>query len=490
VAPAARYVLAIDEGSTGVRALVFDGDGRLVTRAYREIAATYPRPGHVEHDAQEIWERTLEVMRQALAQAGARGQDIAAIGITAQRSTAVAWSRSSGRPLHAALSWQDLRTTERCAELAAAGHIAEPLAAATKLEWIVRNVDSVRTALERGDALLGTIESWLVWKLSAGAAHVTDASFASATCLWDFFENRWSGPLLELMTIPQSALPEIRPSSDRYAETDDALLGASVPIAGMAGDQQAAMFGQLCLDPGMTKISYGTSAMADLNAGTSLLFSSNGAFPMVLWKLGGQLHYCLEGVAITAGAAIQWLRDGLGVIGSLAESDAVARQVADSGGVWAIPAFQGLGTPHLDRAARATIGGLSRGSTRAHVVRAVLEGVALRSAELFDALAADSPSAPPAVLRVDGGAAQNDFLLQFQSDVLGIPVERPEALEAAATGAAYLAGLAVGFWADLQSLQRVWRRGARFEPKMSAAERAERRDRFRKQVAAAREVGS
>ena len=486
----ARYVLALDEGSTGVRALVFDRDGRSVGRSYREIGVAYPRPGWVEHDAQAIWERTFEVAREALTAAGAGGRDVAAIGVTGQRSTAVAWSRTTGRPLHAALSWQDLRTAERCAELAAQGHIAEPLAAATKLEWMVRNVDGVRVAIERGDAMLGTVESWLVWKLSGGAAHVTDASFASATCLWDFFEKRWHVGLLELLAIPESTLPEIRPSSDRYGETEGSLFGEKVPITGMAGDQQAAMFGQLCLEPGMTKISYGTSAMADLNAGTALLFSSNGAFPMVLWKLGEELHYCIEGVAITAGAAIQWLRDGLGVIGSVAESDALARQVANSGGVWAVPAFQGLGTPHLDRAARAAIGGLSRGSTRAHVVRAVLEGVALRSAEVFDALAADSPSGPPAVLRVDGGAAQNDFLLQFQSDVLGIPVERPEALEAAATGAAYLAGLAVGFWPDLESLRNVWRLGARFEPRMSAAERAERRDRFRKQVAAAREVGS
>ena len=490
MAAAARYVLALDEGSTGVRALVFDRDGRLVARRYREIAALYPRPGWVEHDAQAIWERTLEVARDALTAAGARGRDVAAIGVTGQRSTAVAWSRRSGRPLHAAISWQDLRTTERCAELAAQGHIAEPLAAATKLEWMVRNVDGVRKAVERGDALLGTLESWLVWKLSGGAVHVTDASFASATCLFDFFEKRWNAPLLDLLAIPSATLPEIHASSERYGETEQALFDEKVPIAGMAGDQQAAMFGQLCLDPGATKISYGTSAMADLNAGTSLLFSSNGAFPMVLWKLGDELHYCIEGVAITAGAALQWLRDGLGVLDAVADSDALARQVTDSGGVWAVPAFQGLGTPHLDREARASIGGLSRGSTRAHVVRAVLEGVGLRCAELFDALAADSPSGRPAVLRVDGGAAQNDFLMQFQSDVLGVPVERPEALEAAATGAAYLAGLGVGLWPDVDALRRIWRLGARFEPRMSADERELRRDRFRKHVAAVREVGS
>jgi glycerol kinase len=486
----ARYVLALDEGSTGVRALVFDREGRLVARSYREIGATYPHPGWLEHDAEAIWRRTLDVAREALALAGAAAHDVAAIGLTGQRSTAVAWSRSTSRPLHAALSWQDLRTAERCAELAAQGHIAEPLAAATKFEWMLRNVEEVRTAVERGDALLGTVESWLVWKLSGGAVHVTDASFASATCLFDFFEKRWSAGLLEVLGLPENALPEIRPSSDRYGVTEASLFGASVPIAGLAGDQQAAMFGQLCLEPGATKISYGTSAMADLNAGTSLLFSSNGAFPMVLWKLGEELHYCIEGVAITAGGAIQWLRDGLGVLAAVAESEALARGVADSAGVWAVPAFQGLGTPHLDRSARAVIGGLSRGSTRAHVVRAVLEGVALRCAEVFDALAADSPTGRPAVLRVDGGAAENDFLMQFQSDVLGIPVERPEVLESAATGAAYLAGLGVGFWPNLDGLGRIWRLGKRFEPAMPAGEREEWRERFRKHVVAAREVGS
>ena len=485
-----RYVLALDEGSTGVRALVFDREGRLAARSYREIEATYPRPGWVEHDAEAIWRRTLEVAREALSAAGADARDVAAIGLTGQRSTAVVWSRADGRPLHPAISWQDLRTAERCAELAAQGHIAEPLAAATKLEWMARNVAEVRAAIAGGDALIGTLESWLVWKLSGGAVHVTDASFASATCLFDFFEKRWNTALLEVLDLPQSALPEIRPSSERYGATDAGVLGAPIAIAGLAGDQQAAMFGQLRLDAGATKISYGTSAMADLNAGTSLLFSSNGAFPMVLWKLGEQLHYCIEGVATTAGGAVQWLRDGLGLIRDVGDSEAIAREVADSAGVWAVPAFQGLGTPHLDRAARAVIGGLSRGSTRAHVVRAVLEGVALRSAEVFDALAADSPSGRPTVLRVDGGASQNDFLMQFQSDVLGVPVERPEVLESAAPGAAYLAGLAVGFWPDVETLGRIWRLGRRFEPKMSSTEREERRERFRKHVAAAREVGS
>lgn len=485
-----RYVLAIDEGSTGVRALVFDREGRVAGKASLEITASYPRPGWVEHDAQAIWENTLQVARAALAAAGASGGEVAAIGVTGQRSTAVAWSRSSGQPLCPAISWQDLRTVERCAELLAEGHFATPLAAGTKLEWMVRNVEAVKTGVGNGDARLGTLESWLVWKLSGGRAHVTDPSFASTTLLFDLFEKGWNGALLAVLGIPPSTLPEIRPSSERYAETAPSLFGAAVPIAALAGDQQAAMFGELCFAPGAVKISYGTSAMCNLNAGNSLLLSTNGAFPLVLWKIGDEIDYCLEGNAITAGASIQWLQHGPGILGSLEESDAIARSVPDSGGVWVVPAFQGLGTPHLDPAARAAIGGLSRGSGRGHVVRAVLEGVALRCAEIFDALAADSPFGRPTVLRADGGAAQNDFLLEFQSDILGIPVERPETLEAAATGAAFLAGLAVGFWPDVESLGKIWRLGRRFEPRMSAAEREERRAKFQKQVWAVREVGS
>jgi len=490
VTTTARYVLAIDEGSTGVRALLFDREGRAVSKAYLEVKASYPRPGWVEHDAMAIWQSTLSVARAALAEVGATGGDLAAIGVTGQRSTAVVWSQSTGKPLAPAISWQDLRTSDRCGELLQEGHFVVVLGAATKLEWMVRNVDAVRAAVASGDARLGTLESWLVWKLSGGATFVTDPSFASTTCLFDFLEKRWNGALLDLLGVPLTAIPEIRDSSERYGTSDPSLFGAAVPIAALAGDQQAAMFGELCLEPGSMKISYGTSAMCNLNAGTSLLLSTHGAFPLVSWGLGKELHYCLEGNAITAGASVQWLHHGPGILGSLEESDALARSVPDTGGVWVVPAFQGLGTPYMDPAARAAIGGLSRGSGREHVVRAVLEGVALNCAEVFDALAADSPTGPPDVLRADGGAARNDFLLEFQSDILGIPVERPETLEAAASGAAYLAGLAVGFWPDVEALGKIRRVGKRFEPKMSADERAARRERFDKQVAAVRDVGS
>lgn len=487
---APRYVLAIDEGSSGVRALLFDRKGRVAGRSYRAIGASCPSPGRVEQDAELIWTRTLEVAREALAQAKAMGRDVAAIGLTGQRSTAVAWHRSRGTPLHAALSWQDLRTVERCGELLAEGHFVTPLAAATKLEWLIRNVREVREAAGRGDALFGTIESWLVWKLSGGRRHLTDASFASASGLYDHFSGGWNPVLCGALGLPENALPEIRPSSETYGEADAAWLGAPVPIAGMAGDQQAALFGQTCFEPGCAKTTYGTSAMVDLNVGPVPAFSSRGAYPLVAWKLDDEPTFCLEGQAITAGAAIQWLRDGLGILESPAESDRLARTVPDTGGAWAVPAFQGLGTPYLDSAARAAIGGLSRSTTRAHVVRAMLEGIAFRCREVVEAVTADFPSGRPEVLRVDGGAAANDFILQIQSDVLGIPVERPETLEAASTGAAFLAGLAVGFWPEKSALKPIWRLGARFEPRMGESEREERYASFQKIVAAIQQIAA
>ena len=483
-------MLAIDEGTTGVRALVVDRDGRAAGQGYREIGITYPRPGWVEQDPQEIFDRTVDVVREALDRALTTAAAVAAVGVTGQRSTAVVWSRRTGHPLCPALSWQDLRAAERSAELLERGHFLTPLAAALKLEWMMKNLSAVRRATDERDALFGTIESWLIWKLSGGTIHATDASFAATSGLYDFFEKRWSTALLDDLGLGQAALPEIRPSSDDYGRCDPSLFGAAVPISGVAGDQQAATFGQVCFEPGQAKVSYGTSAMADRNVGSAIALSAHGAYPLVLWKIGDETVYCLEGQVSTAGAALQWLRDGLGILPSAAESDRLAWSVADTGGVWAVPAFQGLGTPHQDAGARAAFGGLSRGSTRAHVVRAVLEGVALRVREVVEALAADFPVAGPEVLRVDGGAAANDFLLQFQSDVLGIPVERPESLDAAGIGAAFLAGLAVGFWPDLDAIRDSWRPGARFEPQMTADEREERYARFCRVVRKVREIGA
>lgn len=486
----ARWIVAVDEGTTGVRAIVVDEAGKVAGQAYREVGASYPRPGYVEQDPEALRDGSVQVAREALSRAAVAPGAVAALGITCQRSTAVAWSRKTGRPLHAALSWQDLRTAERCAELAAQGHFVTPFAAASKLEWMIRSVPAVRAAAASGDLLCGTLDAWLAWSLSGGACHVTDASNAATSGLYDFFGQRWNEALVSELGIPMSALPVIRASSERYGATDAGAFGVAMPIAGIAGDQQAAMFGQACFAAGGMKASYGTSAMIDLNAGHTPLLSSHGAFPLVLWKLGEETTYCLEGTAITAGASVQWLRDGLGVLASAEESAALASSVPDAGGAWFVPALQGLGTPYLDTTARAAIGGLSRGTTRAHVVRAVLEGVAHRCAEIVEALAADAGSPLPSALRADGGAAANDFLLQFQSDLLGVPVERPEMLDAAASGAAFLAGLAVGVWPDLASLERTWRLGRRFEPRMSSDERADRRGRFHRAVAAVREVGS
>ena len=483
-----RCVLAIDAGSTGVRAVVVDAAGRVGGQAYLELAASYPSPVRVEQDPAEIWRKTREVAAGAMAAAGVTGEEVAAVGLTGQRSTAVAWSRATGEPLHAALSWQDLRASKRSGELVAEGFFVTPQAAAVKLEWLAREVPEVRRAVERGEARLGTIESWLAARICGGDAGATDPSFASASGLYEFFEKTWNDALLDRLGFPAATLPPIHPSSGIVAPCDPAALGTAAPLAGIAGDQQAAMFGQACFEPGAMKTSLGTSAMVDLHAGTSPILSQYGAYPLVLWKLGDDTTYCLEGQAVTAGAAVQWLRDGLGIVRSAEETDALARSVPDTGGAWVVPAFQGLGTPHQDPSARAALGGLSRGTSRAQVVRAVLEGVAHRCREIVEALAADSPAGRPAVLRADGGAAANDFLLQFLSDVVALPVERPEMLDAAAVGAAFLAGLAVGFWPDLDALRATWRLGRRFEPRMSADEREARIERFRRAVAAVREA--
>jgi glycerol kinase len=485
---ARHLVLAIDAGSTGVRALVVDREGRVRGRGYREIASAYPLPGRVEQDPEAIARSSLEVAREALERAGARPAEIAALGLTGQRSTAVAWSRREDRPLAAALSWQDLRAARRCEELFERGFALPPIAAALKLEWLAKNSSEVREALRTGDACLGTLESWLLWRLSGGKSFATDPSFASATGLFDLPSGHFHRDLLAALDLPAGALPEIRPSSGDFGTTDPSLLGASIPLAGLAGDQQAAAFGQACFSAGDVKVSYGTAAILDVNVGASARLSSGGAYPLVLWEIPSGRQYCLEAQVSTAGAAVQWLRDGLGILETVADSDRIARSVSDTAGVWAVPAFQGLGTPHLRAGARAAFGGLSRGSTRAHLVRAVLEGIAFRCREAFEALLAGLHGASPDTLRADGQAAANDFLLQFQADVLGLPVERPSELEASATGAAFLAGLAAGVWEEPAEIARLRRVGARFEPRMSADEREERYARFRAVVERVREL--
>jgi glycerol kinase len=482
-----RYVLAIDEGTTGVRAFVFDESSAVVGSAYQELTVSYPQPGWVEMDAQAIWDATRAVCVRALQAAGRGPGDVNAIGVCNQRASTVVWERASGRPVYPAIVWQDTRTAERVPELMAQGIFTNSMASAAKLEWVLRAVPDGLQRAAAGQLCFGTVDSWLVWKLTGGAAHVTDYSNASCTSLYDAMNNEWDQNALNVLQIPVGMLPALRSSSEEYGHTTIEAFGAEVPVAGIAGDQQAAMFGELGVEQGAVKITYGTSAMADVNTGGMPVLSTRGAYPLILWGLNGERMFCLEGTAMTAGAAVQWLRDGLGVLQTVEESGAVAAQAADSGGVWAVPAFQGLGTPHMDPNARAVIGGLSRGSMRAHVVRAVLEGITYRSREVLETLLEDSSTPAPARLRVDGGAAANDFLLQHLADVLGFPVERPQAIQASALGAAYLAGLATNVWRSLDEVKHAWRSGHIFEPRWSADQRDTTFRNWQRAIAAARE---
>jgi glycerol kinase len=477
-------VLALDEGSTGVRALALDAAGAIRALVYREALPTYPRPGLVEHDAEALWTATEAVLAAVSAEVAA--PRVRGLGVTTQRGTAVVWDATTGRAVHPAVSWQDGRTAARCQALMAEGVFVSPLAAATKIEWILDRVDPDRTGVRSGRLRCGTIDAWLAWRLTGGRVFATDASNASCSGFWDFLTREWSPTILEALRVPPTALPAVVDSSAALGAVDAPGL-PPVPLAALIGDQQSAMMGQLRLRPGDVKITYGTSAMLDLHAGDAPLWSTRGAYPLVLWQLGGVPAFCLEGTAITAGAAVTWLRDGLGVLRDPEESAALAAAVADTGGAWAVPAFQGLGTPYLDSRARAVLGGLSRATTRAHVVRAVLEGIAWRCRQVYEALRADSPHPAPSTLRADGGAARNDVLLQLQADALGLPVERPVAVQAAAVGAAYLAGLATGVWGSTDDLDRAWRRERVFEPAVGEDEREARFHAWRRHVAAAQE---
>ena len=463
--------------------MVFDQRSVVVGSAYRELTPRYPQPGWVELDPDEVWQSTRAVCAQALAAAQLSPRDLAGIGICNQRSTALVWERASGRPVYPAIVWQDTRTAARVPALLEQGLFTNAMASATKLEWVLRTLSNDT----QRELCFGTIDSWLVWKLTGGAVHVTDCSNASCTGLYDAMQNTWDAHALGILQIPAVMLPRICASSEVGGSTAAAVFGAEIPIAGLAGDQQAAMFGEMAIEPGAVKITYGTSAMADVNTGGLPVLSRRGAYPLILWGLDGARTWCLEGTAISAGAAVQWLRDGLGVLRTLDESAALAASVPDSGGVWAVPAFQGLGTPHMDPHARAVIGGLSRASTRAHVVHAMLEGIAYRSREVLETLLEDSSTPRPARLRVDGGAAANDFLLQRLADVLGLPVERPQSVHASALGAAYLAGLATGVWSDLDQLKVAWRSGGVFEPRWSADRRESTYRAWQRAISAARE---
>jgi glycerol kinase len=477
-----RHVIAIDQGTTGTTVLVLDEQLQLRGRGYQEFRQIYPRPGWVEHDPEDIWVSVCAALAAAL-----RGVDpasIAAIGITNQRETTVVWDRKTGRAIHPAIVWQDRRTAERCAELAAAGHAArvraltgltlDPYFSGTKLRWILDHVPGAAALANAGDLAFGTIDSYLLWRLTGGAVHATDVTNASRTLLFDLHTLAWSDELLALIGVPRRVLPDIVPSSGTVGETRGVPgLGDGIPIAGLAGDQQAALFGQACFTPGDAKCTYGTGAFILMNTGDAPIASGAGLLTTVAWKLAtGELRYALEGSAFVAGAAVQWLRDGLGFFTTAAEVEALAASVPDSGGVIVVPAFAGLGAPHWRPSARGAITGLTRGTTRGHLARATLEGIALQNVDILRAMERDA-GRRLTVLKVDGGASANDLLMQFQADVLGVEISRPELVETTALGAAFLAGLGTGVWKDQAQVTQTWREQRRFRPTGDRARVAE-----------------
>jgi glycerol kinase len=471
--------------------MVFDEDGNIRGAAQQEFPQYFPQPGWVEHDAGEIWTSQLAVARAAIADAGITASQLAAIGITNQRETTVLWARASGRPLAPAIVWQDRRTASDCDALRATGHeamvqaktglVLDAYFSATKLKWLLDHVPDARSRAARGELAFGTIDTWLAWNLSGGRLHVTDASNASRTLLYNIHTRAWDDDLLRLFDIPPEMLPQVRTSSEVVGECACDLFGAAIPIAGIAGDQQAATFGQACLSPGMAKNTYGTGCFLLLNTGRQAVVSSNRLLTTIAWDIGGNVDYALEGSVFMGGAVVQWLRDGLGLIKSSDAVEALAAAVPDAGGIHLVPAFTGLGAPWWEGYARGTIFGMSRGTTSAHIARAALEAIAFQSADVLDAMRADAGAALTE-LRVDGGAAKNNLLMQFQADLLGVPVVRPKVTETTALGAAYLAGLAVGFWQSPADLAAHWQVDCRFDPNMTTATREELRAGWHKAV--------
>ncbi len=479
-----QYILALDQGTTSSRAIVIRHDGTIAAVAQKEFTQFFPQPGWVEHDANEIWKSQLAVAQAAIKKAKIKPAEIAAIGITNQRETTVVWNRKTGQPIHRAIVWQDRRTADRCDKLNRSGGAAlisqrtglvvDAYFSGTKLAWILDQVPEARQAAKRGELAFGTIDSWLLWNLtggkeSAGAVHKTDLTNASRTMLCDIHQQCWDDELLKLLKVPSNVLPEICASSGEFAQSAKSLFGASIPIAAMAGDQHAALFGQMCLEPGMVKNTYGTGCFMLMNTGAKSRPSDNKLLSTVGWKTPSETIYALEGSIFIAGAVVQWLRDGLKLIKKSVDVEALASQVENNGGVYLVPAFAGLGAPHWDPYARGTIVGLTRGSTAAHIARASIESIAYQTADVLDAMQADSKLKIRA-LRVDGGAARNDMLMQFQADILGVPVVRPQAFEATALGAGYLAGLAVGYWKNTKELQQQWKIDRTFEPNRKASE--------------------
>ena len=477
---AATHILAIDQGTTSTRSLIFDGEARRVATARREFAQHYPQPGWVEHDGEDIWRDVLATAREAIAGAGLHARDIAAIGITNQRETTLIWDRSTGEPIHRAIVWQDRRTAALCAKLkndgveedvrARTGLLLDPYFSATKIRWLLDHVDGARRRAERGELAFGTIDSFLLWRLTGGRVHATDVTNASRTLLWNLAEGRWDSEMCRLFGVPEPMLPQVHDNAHVYGVSAAGLFDAQIPIAGIAGDQQAALFGQACFAPGMAKSTYGTGCFMLLNTGETAIRSQHRLLTTPACRLDGRTSFALEGSIFVAGAAVKWLRDGIGVIAHAAETQGMAMRVPDDHGVYMVPAFVGLGAPYWDPDARGAIFGLTLGSTQAHLARAALEAVAYQTADLIDAMAADMGERPGRV-RVDGGMAENDWLCGFLSDMLDLSVERPGDLEATARGAAFLAGLATGLWSGLAALERLWTPDRHFEPSMDSRRR-------------------
>jgi glycerol kinase len=474
-----KFILALDQGTTSSRAILFDHDGGIVAVAQKEFRQIFPKPGWVEHDAQEIWATQAGVASEVLHKAHARAEDVVAIGVTNQRETTVVWDRATGKPVCNAIVWQDRRTAPICDKLRTqkfdrviqkkTGLVVDAYFSATKVQWLLQNVKGLNARAAKGELAFGTIDTWLLWNLTGGNVHATDVSNASRTMLYDIRKGDWDDELLRIFGVPRSMLPKVKDSSGVFGKTS--LLGGSTPVAGIAGDQQAALFGQVCTKPGMVKNTYGTGCFMLMNTGTKPITSKNRLLTTVAWRIGGRTEYALEGSVFIAGAAIQWLRDGLGIIKTAPEVEALAASAPDTGGVYLVPAFAGLGAPHWDAYARGTLVGMTRGTTAAQIARAALEGIALQVMDILKAMEADA-GIKLKELRVDGGASLNNLLMQMQCDVLGVPVVRPKVNETTALGAACLAGLAVGFWKNQADIAQHWQMGRTFKPAMQATMRA------------------
>ncbi|HEV8606067.1 MAG TPA: glycerol kinase GlpK [Tepidisphaeraceae bacterium] len=481
-------ILALDQGTTSSRAIVFDHGGHIIKVAQKEFRQIFPKAGWVEHDPEEIWQSQRAVAIDAVKAAGMSAGDISAIGITNQRETTIVWDRKTGQPIYNAIVWQDRRTSEFCDQLKAQGHeqlvqqktglVIDAYFSGSKVRWILDNVPGARERAQKRELAFGTVDTWLLWKLTGGRLHVTDPSNASRTMLFNIHSGDWDEQLLSILKIPREVLPQVRPSSEIYGEADASLLGKNIPIAGIAGDQQAALFGQTCFSRGLAKNTYGTGCFMLMNVGQEAVPSKHKLLTTVAWKTGtAKIQYALEGSVFIGGAVVQWLRDGLGIIKSSADIEKLAETVPDCGGVYLVPAFAGLGAPHWDQYARGTITGLTRGTTAAHFARAALEGIAFQVADILELMQKDS-GIKIEELRVDGGAAANNLLMQFQADILGAPVVRPKVTETTALGAAYLAGLAVGYWKSTDDVKTNWEIERRFEPHMSNTDRDHRRSRW------------